>query len=498
MISKHTRRTARPQENTSKGVDGERAPTDTDTVCSAKNLIVNEDGSVSLRKPLKYVPSTVSRYEHIRKHLFDGIRVIEVGPSTFHVLTADNVDVNITLKYTEYTGEVQYLDASLYWSKIKRDAVEVLNLNNATILSGCSVNSKWMYDLGMLDSYKELDAHLPRYLKLYDDQDLGLILEIISPEVNTLVYNVDGSTPSFNPNLTADDPTAIRDTYDYALPSVKGIVAYSGRFENGGYLTSGNAEWETNNTNLELPVITTAGSTYPDYTTCDVTSSLDYEGSKRGELGLSAFYTEDYIRIRTYVNNINPVLAYVKMVLRYTVTDNAGNDAYTHSVEIVPKHATNSFSSYEYFKFDNPIDENASLSVVLESTWTFLRKEGWDPDKTYWTAPAVTVCNVTESNTHPITYNEAKEHYDMVSAFNKTFEDSNIVFLKAFCDMPASQSTYYATWETSSDGVLWKPLDTLIEYSEAIQVKELSQTWAPSGSVETPPSSAYTNATYYP
>jgi hypothetical protein len=268
MISKRSRKNFSPVENLkqsgfngSKGIDVNASAEDTDRLLLTKNLDVDADGSLKLRKPVvirKTLPEVVlngvtipSDVLHVA-YMFDNIHVLIVRKAsdgkqyigifedkifkTFQITinSWDSGTEHILEPYKNYTSNyihLPYLDFS---------SLSLVNSSTSTILTGVRVNLvdsafkvqgksyssadqtelfyPSLYDY-MLDAwrYRTVTISKPEYI--VSDFDV----HILTPEVPTIDASED---MSLNANLDADNPYAIRDVYDTTAPTVKAIIPY--------------------------------------------------------------------------------------------------------------------------------------------------------------------------------------------------------------------------------------------------------------------------------
>ena len=248
MISNRrgARRSASPVErlrefaiNTSKGIDVTQAPVNNDTVVHAKNLIVNPDGSMSLRKPL--VCTNSMPHSYIPHVLFDGNFLLE-SSNNLELVTARGEGswedtagtIVIDLSYYDYMGKEHLLEDFAddgVLSIFKQSDFKFINLNTATIIGGCNLDLKHTAIHGLVDpSLYDADVvTVPRYLKITHaptaDGSVKYLATILSPMPNAVRFGTDGEL-SLDVNTVLDNPYALQDTYGLANPVSKGILGY--------------------------------------------------------------------------------------------------------------------------------------------------------------------------------------------------------------------------------------------------------------------------------
>lgn len=252
MISKRYRRSINPQENlrqfslnNSKGLDCTKPITDTDTVLDMKNLTLNLDGSLSIRKPMLStfkIPriSETSGASNLKAHLThteNHTAVVRDDGSLDvydrHMSYNDNaisctVEVYISDYYSNVKSATGWDLSSKYFNFT--DA-SFCNTSDSTVVGNVLVNATKLADVGALDAdlYKtyadeNIDGlWLPRYIQMLYEEYVWKI-NIINPELNEFSI-AEGSIP-LNPNLCLDNPYAIRDSYGNTVPVVKNIIPY--------------------------------------------------------------------------------------------------------------------------------------------------------------------------------------------------------------------------------------------------------------------------------
>lgn len=281
MITKRTRGSTQEQLrqfaiNSSKGVDGTKAPTEPNTVYRMKNLVLNPDGSVGPRKPLKFLNNVSVKGAGLATWgvwpLYDGEHYLTLTAdlNTAYLCIRDgNGDAqDFKIRATDYTGvertverSVEEKDAflattlsssskflphfvtnvdSLSQTLSKDDfQISVTTLQSATIVGNIYVHLNGIFGKDILNPalydakpVRGKDAiYVPRYLRIWYGASDTLAdntpvwhMDIHTPEVNTL-NSSEGEIP-LNPNLLLDNPYALRDNYEASTASVKGVMAY--------------------------------------------------------------------------------------------------------------------------------------------------------------------------------------------------------------------------------------------------------------------------------
>lgn len=268
MISKRSRKNVSPVENFkqagfngSKGIDVNASAEDPSKVLLSKNLDIEPDGSLVLRKPVvirRTLPEVSiggvviktdvihAAYMYDNKHVLivrkaaDGTQYVgifeENSSKTFQITinSWDTGDEHVLYPYENYTDSyihIPYLDFT---------KLSLVNSATSTFLTGISVNI-------MDSSFKLADKTYPHsdqtelfYPNLYDyifDAWKYRTLTISAPAYIPTDFNIRILTPeiptiesseelSLNANLDADNPYAIRDVYDTTAPTVKAILPY--------------------------------------------------------------------------------------------------------------------------------------------------------------------------------------------------------------------------------------------------------------------------------
>lgn len=238
MISKRQRRYSQPQEslkqfslNNSKGIDETKPITDPNTVLEMKNLTVNDDGSISLRKPmLAAYPATLN--SHV---MHTGEHYLNVGDGVFNILprkirTDSNPLTELPLKFEGrdyYTNSLKTLP-NLNANYFDLSAASVFTTSDSTVIGNCYVLSNVLIEHGLIDRSlygNDIPNYLPRYLQITGPVDDVFTVSIISPELNVLTTSEE--EVKLNPNMCLDNPYAVRDSYGNTVPNILGILPYA-------------------------------------------------------------------------------------------------------------------------------------------------------------------------------------------------------------------------------------------------------------------------------
>lgn len=226
--------------NVSRGIRVDTAPDDLASVIDCQNFELGTDGFFVLRKPVIRLANNDSGNMLTLADLthFVNISKDTGGKYTFTIGTDTSADTStVHIRYTD-------TDYTEHDTSTASDIADTFDFANAkrvytgdtTLITGVSVNLRSAFferpiaDLEEYDASKTEEWRL-RYLSVYDDVDKHdtqtqnyWVMEIINPEINTIASSEEGD--ALNPNLTLDNPYALRDLYDYGYPSVTNIVMY--------------------------------------------------------------------------------------------------------------------------------------------------------------------------------------------------------------------------------------------------------------------------------
>lgn len=523
MISKRARRTSAPQEslrqfalNNSKGVNSTKAPTDGETVYRASNLIVNHDGSMSLRKPIVYVENTGRSATVQQFYLYDNEHRLEVDGNTFRICDATDTSQPVKVTYTGYDdtklsitydgGELGYTVSNLIFPE---GTVEVVNLNSATVLGNCKVDVAQFGDTAIDAALYDNVEPLPRYIQIYYAETDGIwTMAVKPPEINVLTTS-EGEA-SFNPNLTLDNPLALRDVYGSVVPTIRGIIAYVGSdLVNGSpaYAPSGIGFIRTFDKNVTLELYnddTQSGANTKlgtESTTIDTTLSAELEV-------VSTFKTEYNTTTKTsrVVGTCNVYATFEKDILLTSIVTHfdfklmlIGEQRLVDDIPV-----SNTFSYPNESTFNTNVDVHPGNRVLLGTA--IVESNSWTTLPSIWRFIAsvhLSISDYTQDSSeafnlkvNALTESNSAKRFRPVVSFKK--DTCLEALLKVFCNLPATKS-YYARWEYSTDYVTWSPLNT-INRLDGILVREVSPDWMPDSSVEndTPTEHDYVSNIYYP
>lgn len=230
-----------------RGIDYTKAITVDNVVQDMRNLTVNTDGSLSIRKPLiakkHYTISVNSKTISASKviPLYDSSYTLIVyinGTQMFMAIEdtdGNAVPISFYGEYLDYSGtftilsEVAITNVYNVTNLFDISNVQAINTSSSTVLGNVTVNltnsrlSSHLYVPYMLD--EEYTKNAPRYLSITKSTaSNSFTCTVKTPEVNTLST---GSSLTLDPNLTLDNPYAIRDMYNSRYVSIDGILPYT-------------------------------------------------------------------------------------------------------------------------------------------------------------------------------------------------------------------------------------------------------------------------------
>lgn len=241
-----------------KGIHTDTPITDLNSIEKSVNFELDNDNSLTLRKPIVKVALPIENGNGYRldfstvlfnkKDIFSIYTFLETN-SGFYI---NNVNLRY-IRLTDINNIVHLIDLNTYpnfatkFQQIignnESDLVShsiysfpfhfrTLQGQDSTIIYNFNLNLTKLQEFFNITLYDEdlwdgISAVVVsnRYATVYYDNDLqDYVLEFIKPEVNTLTG--EGTATDFNPNLTLDNPTAIRDLYNYGAVSIAGILYY--------------------------------------------------------------------------------------------------------------------------------------------------------------------------------------------------------------------------------------------------------------------------------
>lgn len=276
MISKRFRNSTGATENLKqggftgvKGIDVNGSILSTDTVLQTKNLDVNLDGSLSLRKPVicvAEVPEVQSTEGNILstelvcyKRIFDKDYVLVIRKDSennqYLGIFKDGTPQTIRLEWMSWQDYTSYYTNPAVYGANGFYKLDYLDLKNISVsnTANSSVFTKVFVNIAD-DVFKREGVEYPDelstdlfYSKLYDYKygtDVTVVtefkprmlvlskstsvstnfdLKIVTPDINT-IQNAD--VIMLDTNLSLDNSYALRDMYDTSAPVVKSILPY--------------------------------------------------------------------------------------------------------------------------------------------------------------------------------------------------------------------------------------------------------------------------------
>ena len=269
LISKKTRSVTIPTENLKqggftvvKGIDETASVLSTDTVMHLKNLDVDTDGGLIIRKPIVCVDNVPEVYENdvlvstnlcCTKRTFDKDYTLvlrtDSDKNSYLGVFKNNEPCTLQLvwndwkEYAEHSLAITFDNFNFYkFPYVDFTHAHVSNTNTSTVITGGFVDiasevfrregieyptdtSTDLYFSKLYDFTNTGKVFKPRTFILTKSNDLAFdfTLKIVTPDVNVL-NSADLLT--LDPNLDLDNPYSIRDTYNTSAPTVKNIIAY--------------------------------------------------------------------------------------------------------------------------------------------------------------------------------------------------------------------------------------------------------------------------------
>lgn len=253
MINRRAPRPSRAVENlqqfclnNSAGIDCTAPHNNVKNVYNSKNLVVNLDGSLSLRKPLLLKTAFAGRADTPVENSLNVLKVFPIGiddTCIVAVRTRDGVEgmylVDKTLKSIAYNltwydvDDVKREHSVQPGLILRTDVLNILDasavkINTGVLLSNCVLNltTTRMVDDAPITSlyskalYDENTFKVPRVVTVVQESSTWRI-SIHSAAPN--VYSLDDTFPT---NLLLDNAYATRDVYNASAPAIKAIRAY--------------------------------------------------------------------------------------------------------------------------------------------------------------------------------------------------------------------------------------------------------------------------------
>ena len=467
MITKRSRMPIRQENpktfaiNNSKGMDESKSPIDASTVHRLTNLTVNADGSVSPREPIVSVNlatdpclSDTARIEYLHDRKYR-LYITKKG-SAFIVDDSGKVCAGRV-----YVTDSQYVfngsDGYAFLNDINFADAEVTPLGTTTVISNVKVSyysllagdSNWgNYDAILREElYDDNKAAVPRYLQLYYSEDIGAWrLDVQTPEVNHL--NIADGEIMLNPNMTLDNPYAIRDGYGSAIPVVRGILAYApSKLENGVPVYS----------QEDATGVRKAATAYELYGKTSTVLTVN-AGPDSKDVALSMA-----LEILSVTPDTGAKHYAVKWKAEFTVTNPAVDTSYPVQIEFNIRASNPTLavtSEYEKLEFSESMG-SGSTKVLTGTCYIPSDNPATHPSTDFKMSGAV-VSTIEGAKTRllartvaELTESAKSSRYRILSTVKRNHISD--VVLKAFCDMPREfNGTVYATWLRSRDGVDWE------------------------------------------
>lgn len=271
MISRRTRKTVDAVERLKyasiaavKGIDEHASVLSDDSVLHLKNLRIDHDGGLVLRKPIAFkteIPKVrrgampVLSDVVFSNYIFDNesLLVVRKSKDTQYIGVFKNgVGQTIRLTgyawddYSEVSWEFSTGDFRIFYSTDFLDFsnISVVNTSSSTIISNVLVNitseifktegkeylSSGSTDLCYTDLYKDQylansKVVVPRTLIISKSTSVDKMfdLKIVTPDLN---YITSAGDLALDTNLDLDNPYAIRDVYNTAAPTIQSIIPY--------------------------------------------------------------------------------------------------------------------------------------------------------------------------------------------------------------------------------------------------------------------------------
>lgn len=510
--------------NGSKGIDSTKDITDSDTLLSLENLNVNPDGSLSLRKrllPLQIVSKTATEEDTKNFKIFKIFNPGEMLSQDCFIAVVDRLRIygrNADGSVTQYGYDIETTDFYTHESKVT-EAVDKLQLDlsnatffntaTSTVIANCYVNSKTYYsvtenlthlfygfDTALYDSTDMLKGiWLPRYLVITrnNPNESGYTgypfrLKIITPEVTTVEPSESGIR--LNPNMTLDNPYAIRDVYNNSIPQILGILAYrTTKYTSSDYVyTDGDTYDVSKDFKEELSKDFPKESNLPQLTLDNLKNYIVHASSNKlwgrflngiGPLNVSGRVSYQPEVLPNYVRWLS--LEIPKYV--YSSIDNLFIEITLQDYNFKDGWVDNSVTySFNVYATDGNIvktvkDTTVRFDVELKANEGDIHKDIAKDSYTVVTSIKVRyTLKRYRFDGSSLTVSELTESVKPTSRALNTLKRNSISYpnlhLKAFCKLPKN-ANFYATWEYSLDGTSWNPFGRLLfsEYEGSIVVK---------------------------
>lgn len=259
MISKNSRRATGSVEQLKqgsftavKGIDETAPALNTDTVLRLKNLDVDTDGGLVLRKPLvvsRVFPKVNSKPPIYIIPFQNEYTLLIYQNSSYYVVGIIDNNANaipLNLEWVAYSTQLEKTVNSVNLEKCDVSLVTGLasgeffktsffrftdityaNLATTLLMYGVTVDyTHAVFDNTLVDAklYSEEDTYISRALQVtYNEHELCANVKIAYAELSEIQF---GNDLPLDVNLSLDNPYATRDSYAQSLGTIKGILPY--------------------------------------------------------------------------------------------------------------------------------------------------------------------------------------------------------------------------------------------------------------------------------
>lgn len=259
MISKNSRRATGSVEQLRqgsftavKGIDETAPALNTETVLRLKNLDVDTDGGLVLRKPLlasRVFPKVNSKPPVYIIPFQNEYTLLIYRDSSYYVIGIVDSNANaipLDLEWVTYSTQLEKTVNSVNLEKCGANLITGLasgeffktsffrftdvtyaNLATTLLLYGATVDyTHTVFENTLVDAelYSTEDTYIPRALQVtYNEHNLCAKVKIAYTELSEIQF---GNDIPLDVNLSLDNPYAIRDSYAQSLCTVKGILPY--------------------------------------------------------------------------------------------------------------------------------------------------------------------------------------------------------------------------------------------------------------------------------
>lgn len=440
-----------------KGIDNTAKLKNNTSAYDIKNLSVNPDGTLSLRKQLEYGFS----FTHtVSDESIEFVKIFQLYNKDFLCIDTDGKwyirqeQYDTWTNYTSmlYTTNTERTLTSAY-TNISLSNCTFFNVTDATVIGNCAIP---VATAGVdVTLYPTGTTSVWRFVKLYKKSSTWYF-EIQDPETNTL-STADNGDLAFNANFALDNPYGLCDTYNVSAPAVKGILPYS--IPESVQVHSGNSykvlENKTSMSNAASFEVTTglndsARQNITDDETLYYTYTQSSEIKGAEEYNLTVNLTITALKDCPYRNiKFDNLTASCTWYSEDSDTDTT---------------VTVNGSQYCGIKFQPP------FTITISETGTIAKAPVITTKSSTVRGTFVTKTSVVDEVTSPNQYcisnvkiknitETVKQDYKILQTYAPI--EGNKVLLKAFCNFPEApdlyslDSGYYATWLYTKDGINW-------------------------------------------